>query len=157
MAQLTPTATGDLLKQLAPAHAPPPAGLWPPAPGWWLLALLLIAAIVLPLLLRRRRSSRLRRAALAELKQLDRDTANESAFAQALEHLLRRFAVARYGRLAVAGLAGERWTAFIVAHGGQALAGEAGIHFLQCAYGGKGTHHRADWLAAAQGFIRSRA
>jgi hypothetical protein len=122
-----------------------------------LLALLLIGAIVLPLLLRRRRSSRLRRAALAELKALDRSTPNDNAFAQELEHLLRRFAISRYGRLTVAGLVGERWLAFIVAHGGRALDGEAGIHFLQCAYGGQGMQRRADWLAGARNFIRSRS
>ena len=37
------SVTPDWLAQLAPAHAPPPAGWWPLAPGWWVLLMLLVA------------------------------------------------------------------------------------------------------------------
>jgi hypothetical protein len=156
MAELRPAPTSDLLSQLAPAHAPPPAGWWPPAPGWWLLAVLLICAVALPLLGRRRRLARLQRITLSELKQLERDTADDAQLASRLEHLLRRFAVARHGRAEVAGLTGQRWIDFIVAHGGSPLSGKAGTDLLQVAYGGSGTTARALWLAGARGFIRSR-
>lgn len=146
----------ELLKQLAPAHAPPPPGWWPPAPGWWGLAVLLIviaAAIVVWL---RSPVRRLRLTALRELRQLEHH-ADDAALARGLEHLLRRYAVARFGREPVARLSGESWIAFVAAHGGGALAGEPGRELLRAAYGGAGpAQSRAVWIDAGRGFLRGR-
>jgi hypothetical protein len=148
--------TPNWISQLAPPHAPAAAGWWPLAPGWWaLLALLIVAAGVL-VYRYQRPAARLRRAALKELALLQAaDHLDDGALARKLEGLLRRFAVARFGRDAVAGLAGERWLAFVASHGGKALSGNAGAALLGIAYGGdaKGDFRR-DWLTGAQAFVR---
>jgi hypothetical protein len=144
----------DWLQQLAPAHAPPPPGWWPPAPGWWGLALLLLIAVVLPLLWLRRPAQRQRRAALRELRLLEASAGDDASLARGLEHLLRRFAIARFGREPVARLSGEHWIAFVAAHGGAALAGEPGRELLRAAYGGSANASRAQWLNGARGFVR---
>jgi predicted lysophospholipase L1 biosynthesis ABC-type transport system permease subunit len=146
----------ELLKQLAPAHAPPPPGWWPLAPGWWGLAALLIVTALLAFVWLRRPARKLRIAALRELRQLERN-ADDAALARGLEHLLRRYAVARHGREPVARLSGERWIAFVAANGGAALAGEPGRELLRTAYGGSARNdHRAAWLSAGRGFLRGR-
>jgi hypothetical protein len=144
----------EWLAQLAPSHAPPPASWWPLAPGWWGLAILIVAAIVGMLVWWRRRPMRLRRAALRELKQLEA-AADDAALACGLQQLVRRFAVARFGRAAVAGLSGERWIGFVVAHGGTDWAGETGAGLLQAAYGGVARSERARWISGARAFLKT--
>jgi len=144
------------LAQLAPSHPPPPPGWWPPAPGWWLLALLLLAALGGALWWWRSRPARLRRAGLRELKQLEAAAADDAELASRLQRLVRRFAVARFGRETVAGLSGERWVAFVVAHGGRDWAGEAGDALLRAAYGGSVQASRERWIAGARGFLKAR-
>lgn len=144
------------LAQLAPSHAPRPASWWPLAPGWWGLAILLVIAIAGALAWWWRRPVRLRRAALRELKQLEASAADDAALARGLQQLVRRFAVARFGRAAVAGLSGERWIGFVVAHGGTDWAGETGAGLLQAAYGGVARSERARWISGARAFFKTR-
>ena len=144
----------DWLARLAPIHAPPPSGFWPPAPGWWGLVILLAMLIAAFVYWQHRPETRLRRIALRELGVLEAAVSDDVDLAHQLEHLLRRYAVARFGRDAVANLAGERWIAFIVAHGGQAFVGDAGASLLCIAYGGTAACDRANWLAGARAFIR---
>lgn len=146
----------EWLAQLAPPHAPPPASWWPLAPGWWGLAILIVAIIAGALVWWRRRPVRLRRAALRELKQLEANAADDAALARGLQQLVRRFAVARFGRAAVAGLSGERWIGFVVAHGGTDWAGETGAGLLQAAYGGVARSERARWISGARAFLKTR-
>ena len=149
--------TPDWLSQLAPAHAPAPAGWWPLAPGWWILLIILSFIVFLLIYWQRRPAVRLRRIALRELKNLQAEIVDDIVLARELEHLLRRYAVARFGRDSVAGLSGERWLAFIVENGGSALSGESGASLLCAAYGGSATAARSLWLSGAQAFIRGRA
>lgn len=148
----------QLLAQLAAAHAPPAFGWWSPAPGWWLLLVLGLALIVAVVLWLRSPMRRLRLLALGELKQLERAGADDAVFAQNLEHLLRRYAVARFGREPVARLSGERWIDFVAAHGGAALAGTPGRELLRAAYGGKSGIEvpREQWLSGARSFLKGR-
>ncbi len=154
MGGLTPNP--DWLARLAPAHAPPPPGWWPLAPGWWCLAILLVMAVVGAIYWQYLPPVRLRRTALRELKQLEETLADDVALARGLESLLRRFAVARFGRETVANLSGERWLAFVIAHGGDAWAGNAGTSLLRAAYGGAVEADRTRWLAGAQAFLKAR-
>lgn len=156
-----------LLAQLAPDRAPPPLGWWALAPGWWgLMALLLITAGALIWLHKRRQtpsSRRWQRAALRELAALQAQAdLDDAQLAQGLQQLLRRYAVARHGREAVAALSGDAWIAFVVRRGGQAWAGDSGPALLRCAYGPPGADmaasrsaHRKRWLQGARGFLRS--
>lgn len=147
----------DWLAQLAPAHAPPPPGWWPPAPGWWGLVLLLLVGIAALIVWLNRPPRRLRRAALRQLAQLEKAGHDDAHLARQLEDLLRRYAVARYGRVTVARLAGTAWIDFVVAHGGTDWAGDSGTNLLRAAYGGQASGERARWLAGARGFLKGRA
>jgi hypothetical protein len=148
-------ASPGWLAQLAPPHAPPAPGWWPLAPGWWMLLLVLLVVTAAVIYRQTRPALRLRRAALRELKQLQQTTEDDIALAGAVELLMRRYAVAHFGRDAVAGLSGERWLAFVVERGGDAWAGESGNSLLKISYGGSVTAtHREAWLAGAEAFIR---
>ncbi len=157
--------TASLLEQLAPDHAPPPLGWWPLAPGWWGLMALLLMAFVLVMWWRKRRQrpsvKRWQRVALRELAQLEA-TANDTTIACGLQQLLRRYAIARYGRDTGAALSGDGWIAFVVRHGGSDWAGDSGRALLRCAYGSAATPHdapasptdRERWLRGARAFVR---
>lgn len=163
---MTPT----WLSQLAPDRAPPPLDWWQLAPGWWGLALLLLLATGVGwwwLGRWRQPVARWRRAAWRELAQLQSvsgdNGSDDATVARGLQHLLRRYALVRYGRAAVAPLSGEAWIAFVVEHGGSDWAGETGRHLLRSAYGGaaprpRGTEplaHREKWIAGAQSFLKA--
>jgi hypothetical protein len=147
----------DWLAQLAPAHAPPPPGWWPPAPGWWGLAVLLVGIVALVYGLNRP-AHRLRRAALRQLALLEQTTDHDDAqLARLLQDLLRRYAMARFGRETVAQLTGAAWVDFVVAHGGSGWAGDSGANLLRAAYGGEAPGERGRWFAGARGFLKGRA
>lgn len=157
MGTIDAVAQPDWLAQLAPPHAPPPVGWWPLAPGWWGL-LLMLAVVVLGICLwYRRPAQRLRRIGLRELAQVECTTVGDAALACALERLVRRYAVARYGREAVAGLSGDRWLNFAIARGATQWQGATGSALLQAAYGGTPQQsERARWVAGARAFLRAR-
>ncbi|ADE11083.1 DUF4381 domain-containing protein [Sideroxydans lithotrophicus] len=146
----------EFLKQLAPPHAPPPPGWWPLAPGWWALAALVLMIAAAAIYWYRRKPNRLRRAALRELRQLQMHAHDDAHLASALQDLLRRYAIAAYGREQVAHLSGNDWLDFLIAHGGNTLAGEAGESLLRAAYGSRMLNDRAPWLQGARDFLRGR-
>ena len=157
--------TATLLEQLAPDRAPPPLGWWPLAPGWWGLMGLLLLSLALVMWWRQRRQQpsvkRWQRVALRELAQLQA-TDNDTTVARGLQQLLRRYAIARYGRDAVAALSGEAWIAFVVRHGGSDWAGDSGRALLRCAYGSEAATadapsspaDRERWLHGARAFVK---
>lgn len=148
--------TPDWLAQLAPEHAPPPPGWWPPAPGWWIL-LILSALIIAYIIFRQLNPTlRMKRAALRQLKILESAAIDDIALARELEHLLLRYAVARFGRDRVAGLSGEKWIAFIIEHGESAWGGGTGTSLLRAAYGGTASVDRAVILAGARAFLKGK-
>jgi hypothetical protein len=138
------------LSQLASAHQPPPASWWPPAPGWWALFAMFVLLVAAIFFWYRNPRQRIKRAALSELKALQEGTLDDAAFAAAVEDLLRRYALVRYGRQSVAGLSGERWISFL------SVSNDAGESLLRIAYGGKAHADRSAWLAGARAFIGRR-
>jgi len=105
-----PSAVNQLLDIRGLDSAP----WWPPAIGWWLVA----AAVILGMVLLvqfvgylRRRPPRWQRDALRHLHGLRRRARKQDPKQTAgeLSELLRRIAMARFGRAACAGLAGETW------------------------------------------------
>ncbi|HTX23689.1 MAG TPA: DUF4381 domain-containing protein [Steroidobacteraceae bacterium] len=150
--------SGNWLAQLAPDRAPAAVGWWPPAPGWWALALILVVlAVALAAAAKwwRDPRRRLRRAALRELKSIRASAVTGSAAARAVENLLRRYAIALYGRKRVARLAGGAWLAFASAAGAPRLAGETGRSLLAAAFGERSQDDPEPWLTAAAEFIRA--
>lgn len=101
----------DPLAALRPLHAPEAVGWWPPAPGWWLLAGLLLVTLWLAWWYYRRFA--LRRAALTELRQLERVEPDDTRLSAGVNQLLRRVALACFPRSQVAGLSGEAWLQFL--------------------------------------------
>jgi Domain of unknown function (DUF4381) len=145
---------GNWLKQLAPAHAPAPAGWWPPAPGWWIVALLclLVVAVLVWKLRDPRRALRL--AAMRQLRLIRASDADGAAVARATQNLLRRYALEVFGRESVSRLTGEAWLRFVMDRGGDALAGAPGRSMLAAAFGNTQADDREQWFAAAEGFIK---
>ncbi len=98
-----------------------PIGWWPPAPGWWLIAgfmLLLIAASVWlwrlgPYPLRTWRWDAWRK--LRRLR-LNMDSMAPKEVVSEFSELLRRIAIARFGRRTCAGLVGEAWLEWLTQH-----------------------------------------
>lgn len=120
---LSPAVTSDPLAGLRPYQLPDPVGWWPPASGWWLFALLVLA-LAAGLLWWWRRRRRAREASVQAERELEalcvaftRD-GDALALARGCSRLLRRLAVARFGRTPAAGLTGEAWLAFLDARGG---------------------------------------
>lgn len=161
-----------LLAQLAPDRAPPPLGWWPLAPGWWGLVALLLLGLALAVWARKRARQpsikRWQRVALRELAQLQRAShqpgSDDSQLAREVQQLLRRYAIARHGREAVASLSGDAWLAFVVRNGGRDWVGDSGQALLRCAYGGPAATRdgavssidRERWLSGARAFIQSK-
>jgi Domain of unknown function (DUF4381) len=142
------------LKQLAPSHAPAAAGWWPPAPGWWivgLLSILLVGFLIWTLRDPRRAP---RRAAMRQLRVIRASDADGAAVARATQNLIRRYALEVFGHERVARLTGEAWLNFVMAAGGDALAGAPGRSMLAAAFSNRGADDREQWIAAAEGFIR---
>jgi Domain of unknown function (DUF4381) len=153
--------SADWLSQLAPAHAPPPPGWWPPAPGWWLLAGVLSALVALGIWRRYRPQALRRRWALRTLRKLRGagafeadDAAEIASCARVIENVMRRYALAVFGRSAVARLSGEAWLQFAQRHGAAQLGGHSGRALLAAAFGGAVHDEREQWLAGAQAFVR---
>lgn len=97
-----------------------PAPWWPPGPGWWvvlLAALAVLAAIQVYRHWRLLTGGLWRLDALRRLHALRRGLTRLSGREAAgqLSELLRRIAMAQYGRRACAGLAGEEWLTWLAA------------------------------------------
>lgn len=105
----------NVLEQLRDIHTPPPAGFWPPAPGWWVLAALLLAtiAVVAFLAWRRHRRQAPKRAALARLAGYPEPEQPGPDWYAGLNRLLKETALARYPHDNPAGLSGDDWSRFL--------------------------------------------
>jgi len=120
----------------------PPAVAWlPPAPGWYAVALILflLASWLVWRWFRLRKINLYRRQALLELARLEKGVrANDTvdaAILRGLPALLKRAALAAYGREAAASLAGAPWLAFLDETCGRPLfSGEVGRLLLTCSY-----------------------
>jgi hypothetical protein len=97
---------------------------------------------------------KLRQTALRQLRAIQASDADGAAVARAIENLLRRYALAVFGHDRVAKLTGESWLQFVIAHGGDTLAGAPGRSLLRTAFGNHVDDDRGLWLAAAESFIR---
>lgn len=114
MAQgMTPEMT-RALADLQPLHPPAAISWWPPAPGWW--ALLLLLFILLWLGWRSFKMRRPQRAALRQLRQIQRNPLPDSQQLAALNQLLKRYLLSSGAQQHNAALCGEAWLQFLDRH-----------------------------------------
>lgn len=96
-----------------------PISWWPLAPGWWMSALLLVALLILLFMLIRYLfrypPGSWRWEAQAALRELlrQRHQLSQKAVAAQLSELLRRIAIARFGRERIASISGSEWLAWL--------------------------------------------
>lgn len=102
------------LENLRPLHDPAPVSWWPPALGWWLLLVLLIVLVFALRYWWKRKA--LRRAALAELKVLERNVPEN--LPAAVNRLLKRYTLNCFPAEDTASLSGKKWVEFLDSHGG---------------------------------------
>lgn len=96
-----------------------PVSPWPIAPGWWVLLVAVVLVIGFALWWRRYQVHKDWRAdAYARLQDLraHRKRVESRVLLGELSELLRRIAIARFGRRAAAGLSGEAWLMWLKAH-----------------------------------------
>lgn len=114
--------TPELVTQLRDIKGLDVIPAWPPAMGWWLLAALIIVLVVLLILLiknlRRFPVGSWRRDARNQLRTLKRQASGMTVnqLASDLSELLRRIAIAQFGRDQAASLNGEDWLAWLHKH-----------------------------------------
>jgi hypothetical protein len=143
------------LDKLAPEHAPAPPGWWPPAPGWWALAVLALGIAFGVWAWWRSPRRRLRDASLAELRALRAADLTVGETAQAIQNLLRRYALALFGQDTVARINGSAWLEFLAQRGAPPFGGAIGRSLLAASYGGGAEGaDRAGWFDAAETFLR---
>jgi hypothetical protein len=108
---------------------------WPAAPGWYALAFVLLIIIIWSIyrIWHRYHRNRYRRAAMAELVQIEAE--QDAHAASRLPALLKRTALHAYSREQVAALSGEQWRGFLDQHCQSApFKGEAGDLLTKLAY-----------------------
>jgi uncharacterized protein DUF4381 len=141
MAPVPPATPVPPLEGLRDIVLAPPAGFFPPAPGFYLIAAVAIAIVVWDLLrYRRRRAANLyRRQALAELDRLVdvlEHKGGRHEVAARLPELLKRVALHVKPRAAVADLTGPAWLAQLDRmYGGDAFSKGPGRILPRLAYG----------------------
>jgi hypothetical protein len=152
--------SSDWLAQLAPEHAPPAPGWWPLAPGWWALLAVILVAVVAYVCWRiwwRDPYAKVRRAALRELRDIRASDADGPVVARAIESLMRRYAMAVFGRQRVSRLAGNSWLGFVAGESGAPSSDDPDRSLLEAAFGNNPQDRRHHWIATADAFVRKSA
>jgi len=144
----------DPLAALRPLHTPLPISWWPPAPGWWLLLLTIVA--VTAGIVWWRRATAARRAALHELRLLERAEVPAARKVALLNRLLKRYALVCVPAAGTAALTGERWLDFLDARsGGDDFSRGAGRILLTLPYGGGDKPDMTALFGLAKQWIRA--
>jgi hypothetical protein len=101
---------------------------------------------------------RLRSATVHELRKIRAANLAVGETAQAIQNLLRRYALAVFGQETVARLNGTAWLEFLAQRGAPAFGGPIGASLLAASYGGDAAGaDREAWLRAAETFLRRAA
>ena len=134
----TPAPTS--LQNLHDIVVPEPVAWLPPAPGWYAvgLSLLLVLGWFSSNKYLAWKRNQYRREALAEFSELQIQLAEKSRYQQLLPELprlVKRTAMAAYGRDLVASLTGDNWLDFLNSTGSTMLFTEGKGRFLnECSY-----------------------
>lgn len=108
----------DAALELRDIHGIDPISWWPPAIGWWLVLLAVIAAAYFAWTWWSEGRINWRSDARARLRELERRLHHDKPEMVLVELsiVLRRAAIARFGRRHCAGLTGRRWLSFLADH-----------------------------------------
>jgi len=150
----------DPLSELRDIHLPDPVSWWPPAPGWWMVSAILLVVIALGVWsFRHVRRPTPYRTAQQELHGLRESFAANQQIEKlvvGLSVLLRRYAIACYGRKRVAGLTGDQWLSFLNETGrtSEFTAG-AGRVLASVPYGSRETVKGYDLLRVVEEWLKT--
>jgi len=146
-----PKSLIGLIDQLAEPAEPPPIAMVPQTVGWAVLGVVAMLALLalVTLAVRRWRANAYRRAALAALDAAGDDPA-------AVADIVRRTAIAAYGRARVAPLAGADWLAFLDGTGGGGFAEGPGAALAAAPYRADGARVAGLGAVAARWVRRHR-
>ena len=106
----------DPLEQLRDIHLPDPVSWWPPAPGWWIVGVLTLGVIAAYIWWYRNptvRAYRVARKEFIHLREQHLAAQDDVTLVKDLSVLLRRYALAVFGRPRVASLIGTSWMIFL--------------------------------------------
>jgi Domain of unknown function (DUF4381) len=140
----------ELLDLLEPVPEPPAIALTPQTPGWIVLGLVVLALLVWAILRTKahRRANAYRRAALVELATTQGNVTH-------IAEVLRRTAMAGYGRMNVAALTGEDWLAFLdKSFGGTGFSDGPGKVLITAPYRANTIANDAALIALAENWVR---
>lgn len=105
------------LENLHDIVTPAPTSAWPPAFGWYVIGALILITCVLLIVqaIRNWWQNRYRTAAIGELNHLRNaiQKSSNQSIVGALDHILKRVALAAWPREDVARLSGDRWIEFL--------------------------------------------
>ena len=131
------------IKGIEEIHFPDPVSWLPQTVGWSVLAALLLIGLgyACTRLVRRWHRDRYRRAAIAQLAELERLAATDTAASLAsVPEVLKGTALQAYPRTDVAALTGDAWLSFLDAHyDGPSFSNDVGRLLPQIAYAPKET------------------
>ena len=149
----------DPLSDLRDIHLPDPVSWWPPAPGWWMVLGLAVVLIVLAVWgYRRLRVPRIYRTARHELQGLREAYAanrEDHKLVTGLSVVLRRYAMALYGREQVAGLTGQQWLTFLNKTGNtNTFSSGVGNVIVSVPYGSQVPVHGEALLTAVERWLK---
>ncbi len=102
------------LSGLKDIHVPVEPDMFPLAYGWWVILILFFVVSITAMLVLYHFYFSPYRLALRELKALRAAQQNNVQFAKEVSKLLKRIAILKFGRDAVAGLSGPAWAHFLV-------------------------------------------
>ncbi len=101
------------LSGLKDLHMPTPPAAWPLPYGWWALGIGLVAVIILFFILKHWWHQRPVIYALHQYRETTK-LADDRAYLKAVSQLLRRVAIALYGRSVIASLSDQKWEDFLL-------------------------------------------
>ena len=147
------------LAALRDIHGAPEIPFWPPAPGWWVIAALLLVLLVwagLKLIAYLRRMA-LRRRVLRQLESCEETygvNGDLRGFASAVNLILKRVALWRFGRHQVSALYGSAWASFLDESAGQPGDTEKWLQLAQAPYREQPSMDATTSLELARGWVQ---
>lgn len=102
------------LSGLRDLHLLDKPSLWPLATGWWIVVGILILALIIALISFMIWHNKPSVYAARKARHMAEDIKNDLEYLKNISHLLKRVAIAAYGRPKIAPLSDEKWQNFLI-------------------------------------------